>query len=540
MSSRKTPGFTPPPIPARILKDPVQKALVEALVFSSKHTASFATAGSGKSSTMRAATLCIDPAQQIVIFAYNKKITLEHLEKFGPGLRKTVQIITTHAHGLRTLTEYARDVQGKSKRDDLPRIDDQKYTGICLDYLRACGKAGPSLRNDAEQLAEFVLHSMDVLAPATHEALRDVCKRFNLTPPADLDLPHALKEISQRGLEIFLETGRIDFTEMLWLPLKLKLGQHPLRRSSSLIDHAFVDETQDCTRLILEYIHHMTVPTGGRIAMWGDPEQCIYMFTGADRSGMLMIAERIAAERFDLRFSYRCPAAVVAKAKEYSRAILAAPDAAEGLVLEADEEQVPDMVSPGDLIVALHNVDATAMAMRLMKLGQKVTMLNDKLEKSLKTLAANALGGKDFTPQDVAFHLNAYADKELERLWTRGLQGEPFTRAAEKLKEGLGCLASIAVRAAQIHGTANTGDLNTLLDTLFNEEFGVRIGSVHSSKGLEAPTVVVLNPDALNAEEGDEADARRFVAATRSEGVLVYAYKNNAARVEALQNLNLN
>lgn len=507
---------------------PQQAGLLAAMLAHQTHVVSKSTAGSGKSDIIRQYIAAVNAARRVVYFAFNKNIVKDQQKPLGPYLRDTLTLTTVHAYGLFSLTWYAKRVLG---RRGAPGVDMNKGLRLAMTHMQACGLQSDTLRDDARQLAELVAQAMNTLCPAEETALRALCVKFKLSVHQGLDLVKAVSACVAAGQAEFEASGKVSFNEMLYLPLKYKLGTHPARKPGERIETALVDEAQDLSALQLRFVEHMTLPDG-LMYMLGDNEQCIFGFNGADPEGMDRVAERLNAQVHTLSVSFRCPKSHVALARQYSDRIEARPGAREGLVLNVQNEDVPGLVGAGDLIICRTNAPAMRMAMTLLGRQQPVAMFNAKLQERLTALAAAAFGGVEWTPQDVAFLLGSYAEAELRRLHERAQPGHSVQSAVEELADELGCVAALAMHAARAHGAANSGHLAELITKLFDSE-GVRITTIHGAKGLEAQRVVLMQDDG-DSDHGDDAAAKRcldFVGSTRSTDVLAITPANAGGRI---------
>lgn len=99
--------------------------------------------------------------------------------------------------------------------------------------------------------------------------------------------------------EKLIEAGLDDFTTLL---------VRGCAAPADLFDHVIVDETQDLSRLQLEFLESV----GPKAKYWfiGDPDQAIYSFRGAQASMMHMLKERCELE-FTLATNYRSARLIV-------------------------------------------------------------------------------------------------------------------------------------------------------------------------------------------------------------------------------------
>jgi len=177
-----------------------------------------------------------------------------------------------------------------------------------------------------------------------------------------------LKQALSRKHTLLAQAGaisafRIDFVDMLWLPVKLM-------PSAPLAEHEkypwiFVDEAQDLSRVGAEVLRMFRATrraevVAGRIVAVGDPNQAIYGFAGADTDAVrYMISPRSNSGRqtevLSLSTCFRCPSAHLAMARRLVPDISARKDATEGVVQRFRMPEAASSIAPQDLVLARSN-----------------------------------------------------------------------------------------------------------------------------------------------------------------------------------------
>ena len=112
------------------------------------------------------------------------------------------------------------------------------------------------------------------------------------------------------GEDLAREEGIIDFTDMVWLPVRWQLHTRSWFRA---YPDLFVDECQDLNQaqltlaLMLAGQAEGYTRKPGRILFVGDPFQAIMGFAGADCNSYSHIVNQAKATELPLSTCYRCP-----------------------------------------------------------------------------------------------------------------------------------------------------------------------------------------------------------------------------------------
>ncbi|THF71521.1 DNA helicase UvrD [Deinococcus sp. Arct2-2] len=502
---------------------PQQREFVEAVRASGRHLVLRATAGSGKTTTLTEAAWHLGAGSQAagvraVYFAYNK----HSVEAVGPRLPAGIRASTLHAYGRRVLCGV-RGPQMALDNDRSLRLAELAYGAepVSRRQVRMAARMWDLAR-------EYVLnedaHDDDLAALAADAewpendgvaGLRRVLRAFRF---------HSLQDWHAGGLP--------DFTDFLWLPLELGLGQ-------ATLGTALVDEAQDLTPLRQRFVTHLLglnepgldsgatqapAPTGRLIAV-GDPEQAIYTYAGADPRGLWRLAGRLGAQELPLSVSFRCPKAHVALARNASEFIEASGAAQAGTVEHVAAEAAH--YGRGDVVLCRLNAPLLRLALLLMTRKISVNIRGRDLATRLETAAQEAFA----LPADeeaVPERIDALYERRARPLESRADEGD---RAAKKalgeLNDLCSCLRLLALRAVALSGgQATLSSVSGVLRGLYREDADVLLSTVHRAKGLEWEQVTLLYPEQMPMPYGDPEEERcvLFVALTRSKRELRLAY----------------
>ena len=484
-----------------------QLAVMEAVLRTRENLVVESTAGSGKSTLLKTIAMVLPRQRPIGVFAFNGSIAAE----LSQMLPEDVICSTFHAYGRSLLEAHSRH------RLELVPF---KRRNLAQTYLAETGQRNAKLLRNLTRLLDITLTHL-----AKPDDLVDLINEHELSFPPDFDVVAALRTVQERALQAYLERGQIDYTDMLYLPIKLAYG-------AGSLGTLLIDEAQDFTRLQHRLVKHLA-GQDGRVILVGDTEQAIYGFSGADVLGLERAEAMFRARRLRLTVTFRCPRQHVALAREYSDHIQAWDGAAEGEVLRLSEDALPEHTLPGDLVVCRTNGPMVQLALRLAEAGQAVQILGRDLDKELDAHIGAAFRAP-FGALEVEHLLSTRGDALLLDHARKGLTGKQLRRAVEREADQLACCAALAVRAAreaeQAGRQASAADVRQLIRSLLvgSAEAAVRLCTVHKSKGMEARRVVILHPEALALEGGDEREERSvcFVAYTRAKDTLILASRS--------------
>lgn len=503
----------PPSVAAQVQADvhrftPEQLAVLHAVITTQDNLVVESTAGSGKSTVLRTIARVLPRRRPIGVFAFNASIASE----INQTLPDDVLCSTLHAHGRSVLEAHS------ARRLELAPF---KRRNIAQAYLTELGLKDAKVLRALTRLLELTLTHL-----TTPDGLVDVATEHELSFPPNFDIVTAIRTVQDRSLAAFQERGQIDYTDMLYLPIKLGYG-------AGSLGTLLIDEAQDFTRLQHRLVKHLAGPSG-RVILVGDSEQAIYGFSGADVLGLERAEVLFRARRLRLTVTFRCPASHVRLAQRFSQHIQARDGAPDGEVLTTTDDALPTLTRPGDLIVCRTNGPMVQLALRLAETGQAVKILGRELDKELGA-HLEATFKAPFGPDDVAPLLTARGEALLLAHARKGLTGKQLRRAVERDADQLACCAALAVRAAltaQADGrAARAEDVRRLVSALLqgNDQTAVRLCTVHKAKGMEARRVVILHPESLALGGADEREERAvcFVAYTRAKDTLILASRES-------------
>nr|WP_221284430.1 UvrD-helicase domain-containing protein [Deinococcus humi] len=465
-----------------------------------------ATAGAGKTTTLLEAAWQL--GQPGVYFAYNKHAVAD----LQPRLPRQVRARTLHAHGLGLLN--SQTVGLELVRDKGRQVAARVLRGP-RSPLYAAARAWDIAREeglltltqtDAERLAARSdwrghSHELQDLIPTMHEA----------------------------GNRLWADARSADYTDMLWLPVRHGYGHHSLRL-------ALVDEAQDLTPLRQQFVQHLLglpdTTDAGRLIFVGDSDQSIYLWAGADPAALSRLKAAVGAVELPLSVSFRCPREVVRYARAYSSFIQPAPQAPPGVIEHVSAETAT--YERGDTVLCRTNAPLIRLALELMTRRVSVSVVGRDLEVRLREALMAALPAHgSFCNDDVTELARAYLAPLDEPLKQRAAEGDRAARQQRtELYDLARCLRYLAWVVSRASGEGTLEGALGLLRALCREDADadVLLASVHRAKGKEWPRVTILYPELMPLAQGDADEERavQFVAVTRAQQVLRFAYGKEA------------
>lgn len=449
-----------------------------------------------------------DHAKTVGVVAFNRVIAKELKERLlSDKPNALAQAMTAHALGSKAIRDRFRLRPGDDSVSEY-HVDD--IIGQLLDRdPRDLKRQMPVLVSATKKLVE--LCKLNLTDTSSDGALDNLARHYDIDladEKSGEDFSEAVFELVPEVLKSCMDVerhGRIDFADMVWLPVVLNL---PVQR----YDLLFVDESQDLSRCLQELVKK----AGKRLVFVGDDKQAIYGFAGADDKSLdrvkeeLMKTERGVVE-LPLTRTRRCGHAIVAEAKRL------VPDfeAFEGnnpgeVVNEPFETQKctcgsiknherhcragkPDYRSylkAGDMVLCRVNAPLVSECFKLIKSGKPANIQGRDIAKGLKdqlkTLSDDSPFMKtvDFIPLLEEWYFKSSNAERAKR--------NPSDAKLISLADRYECLLAFCEQAENVAGV--TQKIDSIFTDDRNPKTMVMFSSIHRAKGLEADTVYLLEP----------------------------------------------
>lgn len=458
-----------------------QKAVFENVATGTGHTVVKAVAGSGKTTTIVEALKHIPAGCRTLFVAFNKAIA-EELKKQAP---RGIEVSTLHSYGLKTITRSLGRLRIDAHRvDDMARAmhgNDSKTWDLRRDLAKTVSLAKGSLASDETEI-DAIIDAFGIESAkngARPEFIQDVLK-----------LLLQCTEVS--------EDGRIDFDDMIWLPVVLNLSQPQF-------DRVFVDETQDLNPAQIEMTMR-AVKSDGRICAVGDPRQAIYRFRGADSAAVNNVVSRLQATVLPLSVCYRCCKTVILKAQEIVPEIEYATDAIDGVVSDATVSEMKQNAKPGEFILSRTNAPLVSLCMYFLKEGKPATIQGRDIGASLAAFVKKSAAR---SVEELCDYVEMWRDTECKRLAAK-------RRDTQSVEDRADCILAIS------EGAKSVADVISRIENLFadkDDSNRITLSSTHKAKGMERDTVWMLESTYMRRPDTEEKNLA-YVAYTRARKYL--------------------
>lgn len=465
-----------------------QAAIIEAACSTKNNLLINALAGAAKTSTLVMIAHSL-PMEPILSLAFNKRIATEMADRLpGHVMCKTLNAI---GHGV-----WA---QASSKRLTLNTKKSYEILKGLVDGLKRSEK-GEAYETFSETLKLIGKAKLAGYIPDKLPTGRRLIECDAFWADLDEEVEDGNRDLVDRVLiESIAQSykGIIDFDDQIYMPTLFggTFPRFPL---------VLVDEAQDLSSINHAMLEKLVVQ---RLIAVGDPYQSIYAFRGAMSTSMATLRERFSMREMNLSISFRCPRAIVERAR-FRAPHMQWPEWAEEGQVNAPTEWTSSIIPDGAAVICRNNAPLFKLAFCLIRAGRGVTVVGSDIGPAL-VKALKKLGPEDMTYEQAAKAIDAW---ETERL--RKAKGKAATKdKAECLRVFLGVGGNLAGAIAYA-------------ESIFKSAGPIQMLSGHKSKGLEYDHVFHLDPSRIPspfAESDDELEQEqniRYVIETRAKKTL--------------------
>lgn len=451
-----------------------------------------AVAGGGKTTTLIEFARRVEGSGCFV--AFNKHVQKELSRKLSDTdfIAKTV-----HSIGFGTLG-YNTDKNLTVNGDKLKEIVDDVTENMDFDTHKKTAKA------DLRKLADLVRLNFPEVNPNNPADVRKVASHHGIRTREIFPL---VERVIEKSVREFERTGELDFTEMIFLPVKKNLSFYQN-------EWVLVDEAQDLNALQREIVSRMK-RADGRIVFVGDPNQAIYGFAGADNNSFEKIGEQFNTTDLPLSITYRCPKSHVENVQGLVPEIEAADDASEGTIEHGDLENITDWVQEGDYVICRTNAPLIENAIRLVQNGVKAHVVGRNIKDRLIQITERV------DMDGFLKNLEDYYKEQKDRM------GDDVSESfLQMVRDRIDCLKAI-YRSQNIN---TDSEMKSAIRELFSgDDDAVKLMTAHKAKGLENERVIIIKPELMPLELRDQQSWEyqqelniKYVAETRSLDTLIY------------------
>jgi len=498
-----SPSFSPPPAPPPTISPNVTAEQLAAINWldSSGNLILEAVAGSGKTFTiiemcaaivLKRIALNESPRKIIALMSFNSKVRDELRARIlSRSLSQWVDVNTVHGFGFSAF---------KSRFG--PRKPNSYKLSDIIDPILKSLKLNWSFSKPVAQTVSIAKDSgMGLTFPSNSIEWKRIIEYHDISWDENkLPLSSFINICSDTFDRSAKDTDKIDFSDMIWFPLKYDL---PFPQ----YDFVFIDEAQDTNATRREVARRMgnfneqelrnsDKPIGqrklSRLIAVGDRHQAIYGFTGADNDALDLIKESFQCQELPLSVCFRCDKAIINHARKLVTHIKPHDNAGDGAVTTLEEEtfekqlfdkQLPNLNT--SVILCRKNAPLVSLAFRLLNAqipcrieGKDIGLELIRLCKKLKPTDKQSLD------KALRKHLDEQAQK---------LPPYKYDVLCDKV--------SAVTTVLQLPSVKSVNELYSSIETLFSDYDPtlppkLTLSSVHKSKGLEWPTVYLLGRNA--------------------------------------------
>ncbi|MGK7955063.1 MAG: UvrD-helicase domain-containing protein, partial [Crocosphaera sp.] len=363
------------------------------------------------------------------------------------------------------------------------------------------------------------------LSDLSTESIREITYHHNLEGIHNFQrVSKAIADILFEGQRLARTDHRIDFTDMVWLPVKWELNNRPWFHTYQWV---LVDECQDLNAAQLALSLMLAGKTGRKLYV-GDPRQAIFGFAGADNRSYQNIVERTNATELPLSLCYRCPKSHIDLVNRiYPEIPIEATENAISGILESInssdlwEEDHSAHLKIGDMVLSRKTAPLVNLCIRLIGKGIAAKVKGKDVGKQIKSELEEIASIEGFEYKHFNIFLEKY--KEFKFQTYDNLDNE------EQLKENLSdkLRALLTVYSSQPNATC-IQDLCNYIDDLFTDEDSpITLSTCHRAKGLEGERIFIIEPDDLpmiwerqKKWQKEQENNLLYVALTRSKKAL--------------------
>lgn len=396
----------------------------------------------------------------------------------------------------------------------------------CLDYLRMkmgrleidgyknyklLKKLYPNESDDHKDISRVVglMKNMGfgILEPLKKASVRELIVENDLcVDPAKMDLfIEAAGKVFQQGLK---DKKVIDFDDMLYLPL-LYAEQHGWRLPQLPV--VVQDEAQDTNAVQLALLQKMT----DNVIALGDSHQAIYGFRGAGTDSMNAISQMFGATSSLMSYSWRCPQAVAAHARQWVPYFKSGKDY-DGSVSYRDMSEAVSLINNDTLVICRNNFPLYSVALKLLRNRVDFRITGNYTARLIAFI-------KRFKTHDIR-EFGILLRGHWEQREAELLEGKKFG-ALSRERDRFDCLMELQRECVSVP------EMIQMLTDMMTSSTGPLLTTVHGAKGLEAKRVLILRPDLMPSEYAHTEAAIQqeynlmYVAATRALDELIYLEK---------------
>jgi AAA domain/UvrD-like helicase C-terminal domain len=429
-----------------------------------------------------ALALSAGKAKTACFVAFNKAIAEELKRRIPAGC----EAMTNHGLGFRAVGKAFRGV----------RVDEYRVSDLIGEILggnpKDLRKKNPVLFTATQKLVS--LCKMNLVDAETEEgwveAFEELADHYDVETESEQgkDYREEVFALVPKVLELCADVGRgmrIDFDDMVWLPIRLGL-------TLPKYDILLVDEAQDLNRCQQE----LAKRCGKRLVLCGDRNQAIYGFAGADSDSLpRMTADLGGTDRnvivLPLTVTRRCGKAIVEAAKHYVPTFEAHESNPAGSVGSEKLAKYRAGVQDGDMVICRTNAPLVSECFKFIRAGKKANIQGRDVGKGLVS-TVRKVADANGTVAGLITGLGNWLSGDIGKEQAKRNPSEARIQGFVDRYECLVCFTE------DLNPTDSVDRVIAKIESVFTDDKnarGIRLSSGHKSKGLEADRVFILDPE---------------------------------------------
>lgn len=451
-----------------------------------------------------------DKNSSVAFVAFNKSIAEELKKRIPDGC----DAMTMHSMGMKAVTKQFGRLQIPNSPEWVVR---ERVAKILNKDVKELMKHSFVMLKAVEELVGLVKMN---LSGTDEESLMKLVTHY------EVDLGGFVGEVMDlvpKVIEVCKnpkEDGRMDFNDMIWLPI---IHDLPLFRYDVLL----VDEAQDLNKCQQQ----LALKAGKRLIMCGDPKQAIYGFAGADSSSMdnmiQILGKDVDCVVLPLTVTRRCGKAIVEEARKLVPDFEAHSSNGPGRISKAiyTEDQNGTNyragVKDGDFIISRVNSPLVCQCLKFLREGRKANVRGRDIGRGLISQIKKF---NSHSIHDLLMKIEEWADKESKKELSKKNPMDSRLIAIQDRKE---CLLAFAEEAISVESCVSS------IESVFSDTCaGIQLSSIHKVKGLEAKRVFFIvatsagalcpHPMAKSAWQKEQEWNLKYVGITRAIEELIF------------------
>lgn len=470
-----------------------------------------AVAGSGKTSTLMLVAEAVKRLGLNIegcMVAFNKIIATAAQNKLK-DMGSTLKSKTTNALGHGILADAARN--GLCPKINL---ETSKYHDLVSNYVFArkfsfsAGKIPPKLISSINKL---VSAARLTFTEPTDENLFEIVDHYGL----EINMMYwsfisqAVKPIIEEGVNEFLATGKIDFDDQIYLPLRLEYA-------APTYDLMMIDEAQDLNSVRLKLIQASIKPDG-MLLFVGDPFQAIQGFAFADTHSVQTIKSETHAAELPLSVCWRCDHKIIEVAQAIVPHIEGRPGAPDGIVDMIVSPALIKTLEPGykrggqtkdpDLCLCRINAELVTYCLECIRSGKYAIIRGRSIGRGILAKIDEIIEASDNKPvtvQTLSNEAGKWLKNQIMALWGKKNAEDKIAKIEDQVNSIDAFVTGFLIDQPQ----GNIDQLRVYIEEKFSGDEGdsteekdgvlpIVFSTVHKAKGLEFDRVFILRPDLM-------------------------------------------